>query len=244
MTTAIPHGGTTIEKDPSRLKVRPHLGDYEDACAGFSWAARATVGAGVACGALFLAAVRRGLREHEPRGGLLWSAGGRRAALVILVLFVHSLPEGFAIGSAWASGTAGLGAFVLVAIAVQNVPEGTATAIPLAIAGVGRAGQVGAAIATSLPQPLGAVLAFLLVDQIRALLPFSFGFAAGAMLALVIADVAPDAWRSGGRGRASAGALAGGALMVAVAVWCPAPMCEATPSSRLVSDPGIAKRRW
>ena len=159
----------------------------------------ATVAAGVASGALFLAVARRGLRLHEHRAGLLMTARGRRAALVMLVLFVHSLPEGFAIGSAWASGTAGLGVFVLVAIAVQNIPEGTVTAIPLAIAGVGRAGQVAAAIATSLPQPVGAVLAYLLVEEIRALLPFSFGFAAGAMLALVAVDVAPDAWRPGGR---------------------------------------------
>ena len=98
---------------------------------------------------------------------------------------------------------------MLVAIAVQNIPEGTVTAIPLAIAGVGRAGQVAAAIATSLPQPVGAVLAYLLVEEIRALLPFSFGFAAGAMLALVAVDVAPDAWRPGGRVRATAGALVG-----------------------------------
>ena len=178
----------------------------------------ATVAAGVACGALFLAVARRGLRLHEHRAGLLMTARGRRAALVMLVLFVHSLPEGFAIGSAWASGTAGLGVFVLVAIAVQNIPEGTVTAIPLAIAGVGRAGQVAAAIATSLPQPVGAVLAYLLVEEIRALLPFSFGFAAGALLALVAVDVAPDAWRPGGRVRATTGALVGGGLMIAVGV--------------------------
>jgi ZIP family zinc transporter len=78
---------------------------------------------------------------------------------------------------------------------------------------------VAAAVGTSLPQPVGAVIAFLLVEEIRALLPISFAFAAGAMLSLVVVDVAPDAWRSGGRLRASAGALAGGALMVACALW-------------------------
>jgi len=134
------------------------------------------------------------------------------------VLFVHSLPEGFAIGSAWASGTEGLGIFVLVAIALQNVPEGTVTAIPLSLAGAGRARQVAAAVGTSLPQPVGAVIAFLLVEQIHALLPISFAFAAGAMLALVVVDVVPDAWACGGRMRASAGALAGTVVMVACAL--------------------------
>ena len=89
---------------------------------------------------------------HDVRLG---SAGNRRAALVFLVLFVHSLPEGFAIGSAWASETAGLGVFVLVAIAIENVPEGTVTAIPPAVAGAGRTRQFLAAVGTSLPQPVG-----------------------------------------------------------------------------------------
>jgi zinc transporter, ZIP family len=176
------------------------------------------VAGGLAVGVLFLLAARWLLRKHEVHDPRPRTEGSRRAALVVLVLFVHSLPEGFAIGSAWASGTEGLGLFVLVAIALQNVPEGTVTAIPLSIAGAGRGRQVAAAVGTSLPQPVGAVIAFLLVEEIHALLPVSFAFAAGAMLSLVIVDVAPDAWRPGGRVRAVAGALAGGALMIACAV--------------------------
>jgi ZIP family zinc transporter len=174
--------------------------------------------AGLLLGALFLAGARALLRKHGAHDRRLGTESNRRAALVVLVLFVHSLPEGFAIGSAWASGTEGLGIFVLVAIALQNVPEGTVTAIPLSMAGAGRLRQVAAAVGTSLPQPVGAVIAFLLVDQIRALLPISFAFAAGAMLALVVVDVAPEAWAGGGRMRASLGALAGAVFMVACAV--------------------------
>ena len=43
--------------------------------------------------------------------------GARSSALVFLVLFVHSLPEGFAIGTAFASSRAGLSLFVILAIA-------------------------------------------------------------------------------------------------------------------------------
>jgi zinc transporter, ZIP family len=173
---------------------------------------------GIALGVLFLAVARALLRRHDARDGRLRPDGQQRAVLVVLVLFVHSLPEGFAIGSAWASETEGLGLFVLLAIAVQNIPEGTVTAIPLSIAGAGRARQVAAAVGTSLPQPVGAVIAFLLVEQIQALLAVSFAFAAGAMLSLVVVDVAPDAWRAGDRTRASAGALVGGALMLGSAL--------------------------
>jgi len=178
----------------------------------------AEVALGLAAGVGFLLVARALLRARGLHDVRLGTAGRRRAALVFLVLFVHSLPEGLAIGSAWASEREGLGLFVLLAIAVQNVPEGTVTAIPLALEGAGRGRQVAAAIGTSLPQPLGAVLAFLLVEEIAGLLPVSFAFAAGAMLALVATDVAPDAWRSGDRVHAVAGAAAGAALMVAFAV--------------------------
>ena len=48
---------------------------------------------------------------------------------------MHSLPEGLAIGTAFASETEGLALFVILAIALQNVPEGTSVAIPMDSAG-------------------------------------------------------------------------------------------------------------
>ena len=50
---------------------------------------------------------------------------GVLSLLVFLVLFVHSFPEGFAIGTAYASDVSGLSLFVILAIGLQNVPEGT-----------------------------------------------------------------------------------------------------------------------
>ncbi len=149
--------------------------------------------AGIAVGVGFLLLARRWLGTHELSPTRLRSAGGRRALLVFLVLFVHSLPEGFAIGTAWASNREGLGLFVFLAIALQNIPEGTSVAIPMAGEGFGARDQFWAAVGTSAPQPLGAVAAFLLVDEISGLLPFSFGFAAGAMLALVLVELVPQA---------------------------------------------------
>jgi len=156
------------------------------------------VGLGFLAGVGFLLAARSWLGHRKMRGDRPLSASlrasRRTSVLVFAVLFVHSLPEGFAIGTAYASETAGLGAFVVVAIAVQNIPEGTSVAIPMEAAGYSAARQVWAAIATSIPQPIGAVVAFVLVEEITALLPISFGFAAGAMLALVALEMAPQAW--------------------------------------------------
>ncbi len=140
----------------------------------------------------FLLIGQRAMAGREMRVGELSGVHVRRSALVFAVLFVHSLPEGFALGSSWSADNA-LGLFVFIAIALQNIPEGTATAIPMAQAGFSASQQFWAAVGTSLPQPIGAVIAFVLVEQITALLPWSLGFAAGAMLALVVLELLPDA---------------------------------------------------
>jgi zinc transporter, ZIP family len=176
----------------------------------------AVVAAGLAGGVLFLVASRRALAHRDVHVGALRGAGVRRSLLVFAVLFVHSLPEGFAIGTAFASERAGLGLFVLLAIALQNIPEGTASAIPMRDAGFGAAQQFWAAVATSAPQPVGAVAAYVLVERISGLLPASFAFAAGAMLALIAIELAPAAFTRRTWRQALAGAAGGGAVMLAL----------------------------
>jgi ZIP family zinc transporter len=167
--------------------------------------------AGLGVGVAFLLSARAWL---ERPGGM--PAGDRRtAALVFLVLLFHSLPEGFAIGTAYASDTEGLGFFVVAAIAIQNIPEGTSVAIPMEAAGMGHTRQFWAAVLTSVPQPVGAVLAYILVEQISSLLPLSFAFAAGAMLMLVIVELGPRDGRAGYQHWAF-GALLGAAAMFAI----------------------------
>lgn len=168
-------------------------------------------------GATALLASRAALRHRSPRDGILSTEQGRRSALVFGVLFAHSLPEGLAIGSAYASSRSGLSAFVIAAIAIQNVPEGTATAIPMRAAGYGAGAQVGAAVLTSAPQIPGALLAWVAVEQIDGLLPATFAIAAGAMLMLVGADLLPDAWAEGPRRGVAAGCALGAVAMVAIA---------------------------
>lgn len=170
------------------------------------------VAGGLTVGVALLAMARRRLpADAHFMGGD--GPGARTSALVFLVLFVHSLPEGFAVGTAFASDRAGLSLFVILAIAIQNIPEGTSVAIPMASAGFSRARQFWAAVGTSAPQPVGALLAFLLVEEVQALLPFSFAFAAGAMLALIGVELLPKAY-AGSRLGPSGGLLAGAALML------------------------------
>src|SRR6478735_12726144 len=173
----------------------------------------ATVIVGLATGLSFLLFVRR--RFGADAGFMGRSGpGARTSGLVFLVLFVHSLPEGFAVGTAFASDRAGLSLFVILAIAIQNIPEGTSVAIPMAASGFSRSRQFWAAVTTSAPQPVGAVVAYLLVQEISALLPFSFGFAAGAMLALVAVELLPRAIGGAGGRTGWFGFVAGAATML------------------------------
>jgi zinc transporter, ZIP family len=177
----------------------------------------ADVAGGLLVGGLLLGAARSWLPADAAFMGRS-GAGARTSALVFGVLFVHSLPEGFAVGTAYASDRAGLGLFVILAIALQNIPEGTSVAIPMEVAGFGRARQFWAAVGTSAPQPVGAVIAYLAVEQVSALLPFSFAFAAGAMLSLIALELLPDAYRPRRPLGPTVGLVVGAALMVGLDV--------------------------
>ena len=167
--------------------------------------------AGVA-GVIALVVSRLALRNHARHTG--GSEASARSLLVIGVLFAHSLPEGFAIGSAFASSQAGLSVCVIAAIAIQNVPEGTATAAAMQPAGYTAAKQFWGAVLTSVPQVPGALVAWIAVEQIEGLLPASFALAGGAMLALVVIDLLPEAWKHASHVGVIGGTALGAAVML------------------------------
>jgi zinc transporter, ZIP family len=183
----------------------------------FDEGSAASVWGGVAVGVAFLLVAKRLIRRYDVGYAGLRGAGIRRAILVFGVLTVHSLPEGLAIGTAYASDTAGLSLFIILAIALQNIPEGTSVAMPMESEGFSTARQVWAAVLTSVPQPFGAVAAYVAVEEVRSLLPFSFGFAAGAMLAIVVVELIPEAFKARTRALGLAGTAIGAGLMLGLA---------------------------
>jgi len=70
-------------------------------------------------------------------------------------------------------------------------------------------------VLTSAPQPLGAAIAFPLVESVSSLLAVSFAFAAGAMLALVVSDLLPRSLSPLGW-RGPVGLMAGALVMLAL----------------------------
>ncbi|MDZ7730563.1 MAG: ZIP family metal transporter [Natrialbaceae archaeon] len=160
----------------------------------------------------------------------------KKLVLILGILTVHSFPEGIAVGVSFADlglegGLALLGftvpvlaVFMTIAISIHNIPEGTAISIPLKSMGVSKWRMVWWAVFSSLPQPIGAVIAFGFVRVAREFLPYGFGFAAGAMIYLVLSEFIPEALDigadlpNGGKPELAAGILLGVAVMVPLAV--------------------------
>jgi ZIP family zinc transporter len=150
------------------------------------------VAIGILVGTALMALTSMWLDGHEFTVDGLSEAGTRRIIMVLATLFIHSFPEGLAIGVAFGSGEVGLGLLIAVAIAIHNIPEGLAVSLPLRAEGIGGWSCVGWAIFSGVPQVIAAIPAYLAVVAFRPILPYAFGFAAGAMIFLVMGEIIPE----------------------------------------------------
>jgi len=150
---------------------------------------------GANLGVLFILATQRILDRYNVQFGSIGPAGSRRTLLMIVVMTVHSFSEGVAVGTSFGGGMS-LAVLITAAIAVHNIPEGLAISAVLRPQGVSVAGCAGWSVFSSLPQPLMAVPAYLLVDTFTAALPYGIGFAAGAMVLMVFLELLPEAYQS------------------------------------------------
>lgn len=148
---------------------------------------------GAVFGVAFILVTQRVLRRYDVRFGRARGVGARQMALVVLVMTAHSFSEGVAVGVSFGGGMT-LAAVITVAIAVHNVPEGLAISAVLHPRGTNVAGCAGWSVVSSLPQPLMAVPAFLFVETFRVALPYGIGFAAGAMVFMVLVELLPEAY--------------------------------------------------
>jgi ZIP family zinc transporter len=175
--------------------------------------AAVAVGPGVLAGVALVVVGHDVLADAEMDPKQYEEADYKKLVLILGILTVHSFPEGVAVGVSFAElgiddpslatvSLAGLSlpvlaVFMTVAISIHNVPEGVAVSIPLRAMDVSEWRMVWWAVFSSLPQPLGAVLAYYFVTLAEQFLPFGFGFAAGAMVYLVATEFVPEALESG-----------------------------------------------
>jgi ZIP family zinc transporter len=162
------------------------------------------VAAGIFLGAAMMVGTSHWLSHREITVAGLSQDGARRVAMVLITLFIHSFPEGLAIGVAYGSGYGTLGLVMAVAIAIHNIPEGLAVSLPLRAEGVGPWKCILWALVSGVPQVIAAIPAFMAVRAFRPILPYAFGFAAGAMIFLVFSEMIPES-RDTERQRLSSG---------------------------------------
>jgi len=151
---------------------------------------------GILCGSAFLWYTDLYLTPERLSQGVWSRLGNRSQILIFVAMAVHSIPEGVAVGVGYASEqvyASKLGSYIALAIAIHNIPEGLAVAIPMRAGGASMQRCFWAAFLTSLPQPIAAVPASILSWAVQPLMPVLMGFAAGAMVYLVLLELIPQA---------------------------------------------------
>jgi ZIP family zinc transporter len=118
---------------------------------------------------------------------------------VLLLNALHASAEGLAIGMA-ALVSAPMGMFVAATLAVHNVAEAMVLTELLQAAGVGTRRVYSLSVLTRAPQVLVAVAGYAVLAAIPGSLAWGLGFAAGALLYLVLTELLPAAYERSGQG--------------------------------------------
>jgi len=116
---------------------------------------------------------------------------------VFLTGYLHSAAEGVAIGAAM-SASLSFGIFMALAIAVHNVPEGVVLCAVLRRRNVRLRDGAGLAVVANTSQILLAIVVFAVAEAVPVLLPALTGFAAGALIYLVLVDLLPESYAEAG----------------------------------------------
>lgn len=155
--------------------------------------------AGIILGGMFLWLSDRYFTTERLEKEVWKKYGNKFQLLIFLVMAIHSIPEGVAVGVGFSSEeiySNNLGQYIALAIAIHNIPEGLAVAVPLRASGASINKCFWAAVLTSIPQPIAAVPAAYLSWLFQPLMPIMMGFAAGAMIFLIILQLVPEALHS------------------------------------------------
>lgn len=157
---------------------------------------------GFALGVLFLMLMdvllphlHPGLREPEGMPSSM-----RRSTLMMLAVTLHNIPEGMAVGLAFALAvqhgdtniTMASAMALSLGIGIQNFPEGAAISLPLRREGIsaGRSFVMGSL--SGIVEPIFGILVVLVAGSIQPLMPWLLSFAAGAMMYVVVEELIPE----------------------------------------------------
>ncbi len=112
--------------------------------------------------------------------------------LLAIAVAIHNIPEGFAIGVGYGSGSKATGLSVALAIGIQNIPEGLIVAAPMVEEGMSKVKIILFSFLTGVGEPLAAALGIFASNIVSKLLPFFLCLAAGAMFFVVSHELIPQ----------------------------------------------------
>ena len=119
--------------------------------------------------------------------------------MMLLAVAIHNIPEGMAVGVVFAgylqgnvylSFTAALS--LSIGIAIQNFPEVAIVSMPMHSKGLSKNKACFYGILSGIVEPLGAILTICFSSVIIPALPYLLGFAAGAMIYVVVEELIPE----------------------------------------------------
>ena len=149
--------------------------------------------AGMLLGVVFLAV----LDSLLPRLRRVPREDWRQNTLLMTAITLHNVPEGMAVGLAFALAAGGEGlagaAALAMGIGIQNFPEGAAISLPLRQEGFSRRRAFWGGTLSGSVEPVFGVLVVLAAGAVHPLMPWLLSFAAGAMLYVVVEELVPQA---------------------------------------------------
>ena len=138
---------------------------------------------------------------------------------MMFAVTLHNIPEGLAFGVVIAgmiSGTMSEQAMLILAIgiAIQNFPEGAIVSMPLKEEGFSKGKAFLYGFLSGVVEPIAALLAIGLTTIVTTILPYTLGFAAGAMIYVVVEELIPEANEGEHSNLATIGLAVGFVLMM------------------------------
>lgn len=174
----------------------------------------------VVCGLLLGALTLEVVHRYAPHEHFVVGREGPDVAAVariwlfIIAITLHNFPEGMAVGVGFAEGNIANGVSLATGIGVQNIPEGLAVAVSLLAVGYTRLQCFSVAFLTGLAEPLGGLFGSAAVSLAAPLMPWTLGFAAGAMLFIISDEIIPETHRGGFQTVATFSLMVGFAVMM------------------------------
>ena len=171
---------------------------------------------GLLIGAIVLELINR----HVPHEHFIAGREGPEAAainriwLFIIAITLHNFPEGMAVGVGFAGGNIENGIALATGIGLQNIPEGLAVSMSLLAVGYSQLRAFTIGTLTGLAEPIGGLLGAAAVAIAGPLMPWTLGFAAGAMLFIISDEIIPETHRRGYETLATFSLLTGFAVMM------------------------------